>query len=426
MKNVNPFNERCTFRADSLVTGNRSTRHAFQSTLACLIVFSLSALAVAQAGHLDTSFGNGQPGLFSFSQSSVNGSSTYATAMGLQSDGKIVVAGQIGNRSGLLRLTTKGQLDSTFGIGGVVTSRIGGDINQIFTSMAIQTDGKILVTASGCPPRDDLARFNADGTLDTTFGTSGIASVAFSATGVALQSDGKILVTGSSYPNYVMARLLSNGQMDSTFGSGGQAPLLAAASSVVQQSDGRILVASGYLNAGLLARYNTNGSLDKTFGISGAAASITPFTSIALQSNASIVGVGTNTATLTLGGNVSGFGLARFNSTGNIDTTFGARGGVTTGFPKANASANSVAIQINGDLVTAGSASTSSNSSFAVARYLSTGKLDSTFGTGGLVTTSFGNNSVGVASVVLQGDGKILVAGTVAGSVIEVARYLSQ
>ena len=423
MKNLK-HSSQSTFNRVRLMTGNALKRRASQTTLyVCLTLLCLPALAAAQAGHLDASFGNGVAGIFSFSQS---GSATFSTGVGLQSDGKIVVAGQIGARSGLLRLTTKGQLDSTFGTGGVVTSRIGGDINQIFTSMAIQSDDKILVTASGCPPRDDLARFNADGTLDTAFGSSGIANLSFRATGVAVQSDGKIIVTGASYPNNVMARLLSTGQLDTSFGSGGLAPLVAAASAVVQQTDGKLLVASGGLNSGSLARYNTNGSLDKTFGLSGDAASITPLSSVALQSNGSIVGVGANPASLSLSGNVSGFGLERFISTGTIDSTFGTRGGVTTGFSKASATANSVKIQINGDIVTAGSASTSSNSSFAVARYLSAGKLDSTFGTGGLATTSFGNNSVSVSSMVLQSDGKIVVAGTVSGSVIEVARYLAQ
>jgi Domain of unknown function (DUF5122) beta-propeller len=104
-------------------------------------------------------------------------------------------------------------------------------------------------------------------------------------------------------------------------------------------------------------------------------------------------------------------------------------GGVTTGFANAvNTSAGSVRIQTNGDIVAAGSSGTSGTStSFALARYLSAGKLDSTFGSGGLVITSFGSNTTaGVASTLLQSDGKIVVAGTAGGSVIEVARYLGQ
>lgn len=419
-----------TFRRGNLMTGNPSTGRIFHRALfACLALFTLSTLAIAQAGQLDKSFGNGQPGIFGFSQSSVNGSSTVATAAALQTDGKIVIAGQAGNRSALLRLTTNGNLDSTFGSGGVVISRLGGDINQIFTSMALQSDGKILVTASGCPPRDELARFNMDGSLDTSFGSSGIAPLSVRVFGVTVQADGKILVTGENYPMALMARLLSTGQLDTSFGTGGQAPLIAAASTVALQSDGKILIASGGTSSGSLARYNTNGSLDKTFGISGQAATITPLNAIVVQSDGKIVGVGANTSRLSLSGNSTGFGLVRFNTNGTIDTTFGARGGVITAFTNApNTSAGSVRIQsTNGDIVAAGSAGTSGTStSFALARYLGTGKLDSAFGSGGLVTTSFGSNTATVASMVLQGDGKIVVAGTVSGQVIEVARYLGQ
>ena len=195
-------------------------------------------------------------------------------------------------------------------------------------------------------------------------------------------------------------------------------------------SDGKILVASGGTSSGSLARYNPNGSLDKTFGISGRAATITPLSAIVVQSSdGKIVGVGANTSRLSLTGNATGFGLVRFNTSGSIDTTFGARGGVTTAFANApNTGAGSVRIQAtNGDIVAAGTAGTSGTSaSFALARYLGTGNLDLAFGSGGLVTTGFGNFSATVASMVLQGDGKIVVAGTVSGQVIEVARYLAQ
>jgi uncharacterized delta-60 repeat protein len=430
MTNLTHLSERHTFRRGSLMKGNPRTGRTFQTALfAGLTLLCFSTLAIAQAGHLDPNFGNGQPGIFGFSQSSANGSSSSVTGIALQSDGKIVIAGQAGNRSALLRLTTNGTLDSSFGSGGVVISRIGGDINQIFTSLALQSDGKILVTASGCPPRDELARFNADGSLDTSFGSSGIASLSFRVFAVTVQPDGKILATGENYPVALMARLLSTGQLDTSFGSSGQAPLIASASSIALQSDGKILVASGGISSGSLARYNTDGSLDKSFGISGQTATITPLNAIAVQSDGRIVGAGANTSRLSLNGNATGFGLVRFNTNGSIDATFGAHGGVTTAFANAvNTSAGSVRIQTNGDLVAAGSSGTSGTStSFALARYLSTGKLDSTFGTAGLVTTSFGSNTIaGVASLVLQGDGKIVAAGTVSGSVIEVARYLGQ
>ena len=428
MKDINALGVPPTASCGRLMPVNPLTGRLSQiMRLACLSLCCISTLAVAQAGHLDTTFGNGAPGFFGFSQSSTNGSTSLANAVALQIDGKIVIAGQAGNRSALLRLTTNGNLDSSFGTGGVVTSRIGGDINQLFTSMAIQSDGKILVTASGCPPRDELARFNTDGSLDTAFGTSGIATLSIRALGVTVQPDGKILVTGENYPMALMARLLSNGQPDTTFGSNGQAALIASATSVALQSDGKILIGSSGVSSGSLARYNSNGSLDKSFGILGQAGSVPPIVAIAVQTDGRILAAGTNVSRLSVNGNSSGFGLIRFNSNGTLDATFGTRGGVTTAFANApNTSAAAVKLQTNGQIVAAGSAGSSSGSAFALARYAGTGSLDPTFGTAGLVTSGFNNQVATISSMALQGDGKIVVAGTVAGSVIEVARYLGQ
>jgi uncharacterized delta-60 repeat protein len=114
-------------------------------------------------------------------------------------------------------------------------------------------------------------------------------------------------------------------------------------------------------------------------------------------------------------GNSTGFGLVRFNPDGSIDTTFGTCGGAIRGFSKTTATiAFAVTLQPNGDIV-------------ALARYVGDGKLDSTFGNGGRVTTSFGSNADSfITSIVLQSDGKIVVAGTNAGTKLEVARYFGQ
>jgi uncharacterized delta-60 repeat protein len=400
---------------------------------ACAVLICVSSLAAAQAGHLDTTFGSA--GIFTFSLTTNNGSSNQASAVALQSDGKIVVAGQLGSRSGLLRLTSNGSLDSSFGKGGVVVTKIGGVILQNFGGLAIQSDGKIVVAATGVPARGQVARFNSNGSLDTAFGSNGIARLPGAAGLLTLQPDGKIVVTGSNAGFGSLVRLQANGQPDTSFGTNGQAPLLEVASSIALQSDGKILTgAFGFFapGAGLLARYNTDGSLDRSFGISGQAASTAPPSAIAVQSDGKILAAGANVSQLSLTGNASGFGLARFNSNGSIDTTFATRGGVTTGFPTTNTTADfAVAVQSNGDIVAAGEAGNNGTSrlveSFALARYLGTGKLDSTFGTGGLVTTNFGSNAVAfITSIVLQSDGKIVVAGADGLGGVGVARYLGQ
>ena len=393
----------------------------------CVALASASTLTLAQAGHLDRTFATG--GIFSFQLTTENGNNCIARAVALQSDGKIVAVGQLGDQSGLLRLNPNGSLDSTFGSGGVVVTKIGADIEQVFGGVAIQSDGKIVAVASGVPQGEQVARFNTDGSLDTTFGNAGIASLPLNGDLLALQPDGKIIVAGQgqAVSSSSLARLDSNGQLDPAFGTGGLAPLQTfGPDAIALQPDGKILVASG---SGSLARYNKNGSVDKSFGIFGQAASIASPSAIAVQSDGKILAVGTDTSKVSASGNSTGFGLVRFNPDGSIDTTFGTRGGAITGFPNTGATnAFAAALQPNGDIVAAGQAGNSpATESFALARYIGSGKLDDTFGSSGRVVTTFGTNSGEViTSIVLQSDGKIVVAGTNGGTSLEVARYLGQ
>lgn len=414
----------------------------FRSMLiASVSLVGLSSLVSAQAGHLDPNFG--ARGIFSLSQTTAGGGNNLANAVLLQGDGKVVVAGQIGSRSGLLRLNANGTLDSSFGSGGTVVTSIGGDIEQVFVGLGIQPDGKIVVVGTGCPPRADVARFNPNGSLDTTFGNGGIAAMPMTAHGLAVQSDGKIIVTGANLGTAVMGRLLSNGLTDTAFGTNGIAPLAAGPSAIALQADGKILIGAGglgaspFLNplpgAGGVARYNTNGSLDRTFGVLGQAASIVAPSALAVQTDGKILAAGAITTQLAMAGNATGFGIVRLNANGSLDSTFGARGGLGTAFPNANVtSASAIAFQANGDIVAAGEAGSLSTStgllieSFAVTRHLPTGKLDPTFGKGGLVTTSFGTTAAFISSVALQANGDIVVAGSNGVGVIEVARYLGQ
>jgi uncharacterized delta-60 repeat protein len=438
MTNGNAPNDRPTLPP---MTSALPTITASPIALLCCMVLLCASLAGAQAGSLDTSFGT--KGIFSYSASTNDGANNLANAVAIQSNGEIVVAGQIGSHSGLLRLNTNGTLDTSFGSGGTVLTSIGGDIEQVFLGMAIQSDGKIVVLATGCPPRGVVARFETNGSLDTSFGSSGSVSLSLVARGLALQSDGKILITGSNEGVPLMARLLTSGQLDTSFGTSGIAALVAGPGPIALQSNGEILIGSGGLTAspflnpvpgpGGVARYNTDGSLDTTFGISGQAGSVVAPSAIAVQSNGKIVVAGANPSQLAVTGNSSGFGVIRLNSNGSVDTTFGTRGGAITSYANLPLTGSfAVAIQSNGDVVSAGEAgSTTSNSqiveSFALARYLGTGALDTTFGTGGEVTTSFGSNAQAfISSIALQSNGDIVVAGSNGSSAIEVARYLSQ
>jgi uncharacterized delta-60 repeat protein len=130
------------------------------------------------------------------------------------------------------------------------------------------------------------------------------------------------------------------------------------------------------------------------------------------------------------GSNRTGFGLVRYNPNGSVDTSFGTAGGILTNFgSNPNATAFSLAIQSNGEIIAAGQA----GSSLALSRYSSAGKLDTTFGSGGTVTTSLGSNASAISSLAIQSDGKIVAAGSIFSignaqfqAQGAVARYLAQ
>jgi uncharacterized delta-60 repeat protein len=289
--------------------------------------------------------------------------------------------------------------------------------------MAIQSDGKIVVSGHGIGAGNGLvARLDTDGNLDTTFGSGGFIVLFPNGPGpLVIQSDGKIVMAGGAAGVPALLRFTSSGQLDTTFGSGGAAAL-AFGGNLGLQPDGKFLVAGG----GLLARYNTNGTLDTTFGTAGQAATLTS-PAFALQSNGEVVTAGSIVTKASLNGNFSGFGVSRVATNGVIDTTFGTRGNVVTSFPGfRSASAGSIVIQSNGDLVAGGTAASSSmQASFALARYLVTGQLDPTFGTKGLVTTSFATSAMAsISGLAIQTDGKVVAAGSDGAGNLVVTRYL--
>lgn len=239
-------------------------------------------------GTADTSFGTGGR-----LQIDLTGEKEIPTAAVLQTDGKLLIVGQSDNGPDadqfILRLTTSGSLDPTFGFGGRVIRGFDPDSGG-FNDVAVQADGKI-VAVGGIGGDLSVTRFNANGSLDTTFGTDGTVTRDFSlgdgAYGVALQTDGKIIVTGVSRGgNYdskvILARLNTNGTFDASFGTNGivQTDLEGEydrANDVVIQADGKIVVAAQTddivtyppVYDFVAIRYNSDGSLDSTFGGDG-------------------------------------------------------------------------------------------------------------------------------------------------------------
>ena len=409
--------------------------------LTLCVALSLSTTALAQAGQLDKSFGNG--GIFNGLNTSL--ANSQATAVAIQSDGKILVAGQVLSPSGAVapcvaRITAAGLLENAFGQQGVATLELGHGGGQIFTGVVEQSDGKIMVAVSSGGADDapvlELARFESNGELDMSFGVSGVLQLArgiSDSSAIVQQPDGKILVGGG----LLVARLNSDGSLDTSFGTSGLAPVISAATSISLQSNAQMVLPA--------SRYNANGSVDTTFGALGRIGTLGPVISARVQGDQKIVATGTVTSKVVLGQGstltaVTGFGVSRYNTNGTSDASFGHAGGTVTDFSSVGPVTVpfDLAIGSNGDIIVAGQAGQAPSStatrgpaSFALARYTPTGALDPTFGTGGKVVTNFGKTAAaGIVAVAIDRDGRVVAAGTVAptgtsGSIV-VARYLTK
>ncbi|NEQ21307.1 MAG: hypothetical protein F6K28_19200, partial [Microcoleus sp. SIO2G3] len=176
------------------------------------------------------------------------GGNDYGYGVAVQSDGKIIVTGGNNSNFAIARYNSDGSLDTTFDTDGQLTTDFGG--NDYGYSVAVQSDGKIVVTAES-DANFVLARYNSDGSPDTTFDTDGQLTADFGGNdygySVAVQSDGKIVVIGESNGNFVLARYNSDGSPDTTFDTDGQLTADFGGNdygySVAVQSDGKIIVA---------------------------------------------------------------------------------------------------------------------------------------------------------------------------------------
>ena len=338
-----------------------------------------------------------------------------------------------------------GDLDPTFGIGGMVTT----DINRstdIANAVAVQADGKLVVVGQTYKHNDFsgedfvVTRYNTDGTLDTTFGRGGKVRTDFPGlaavpSSVVIQSDGKIVVAGGAFPlftflgNFELVRYNPNGSLDSSFGNGGIVtttfPEGSYASDVALQPDGKIIAAGtvfvdfilGDLPIRILPWRDTTRMevSDTTFGNGGTLRPISvgfedDAFSVLIQPDGKIVAVGSanNPATY------YDFAAVRYLSNGTIDTTFGVAGKVSTDFGDQNFDrARSAALQSDGRIVAAGFAISQNGGvqNFAVARYTSNGVLDTTFSGDGKNQIDFGDCCQSANKVLLQSDGKIITVG---------------
>ncbi|MEH2210726.1 putative Ig domain-containing protein [Nostoc sp.] len=338
----------------------------------------------------------------------------------VQDDGKIVVAGVSNSNFAVVRYNSNGSLDSTFGTTGKVTTDFAS--TDIAYSIALQDDGKILV-AGVSSSNFAVVRYNSNGSLDSTFGTAGKVTTDLGSTdiaySIALQDDGKILVAGKRNNDFAVVRYNSNGNLDTSFGTAGKIitnlGTIDIAYSIALQGDGKILVAGVSSGSNFaVVRYNSNGSLDTSFGGTGKV-----ITDIGTNTTdtAYSVSVQADGKILLAGVSSSNFAVVRYDSNGSLDTSFGGTGKVITNLGGTDI-AYSVSVQANGKIIVGGS----SNSNFALVRYNSNGSLDTNFNTTGIITTDIGTNTTDNAYALTQHDGTIIVAGVSANN-FAVARY---
>jgi uncharacterized delta-60 repeat protein len=276
-----------------------------------------------------------------------------------------------------------GSLDSSFDSDGKVITVFGAS-NESANSIAIQGDGKIVVAGAsnnGANNEFAVARYNTNGSLDSSYDSDGKVTTTIGsnaeAYSVAIQSDGKIVVAGNTNiggrDTIAVARYNTDGSLDSSFDSDGKVTTTIGeadyATSVVVQSDGKIVVAGSSATGGnsdfALIRYNSDGSLDSSFD-----PAITPIgsssdfgNSVAIQSDGKIVVAGSSN-----NGSDNEFAVARYNTDGSLDSSFDSDGKVTTAIGSGDF-AFSAAIQSDGKIVVVGSSNNGSDDDFAILRY---------------------------------------------------------
>ena len=367
----------------------------------------LTVTVYGPPGSVDTSFQGGKVLV------PVGGTDAYAYAMAAQPDGKILVAGTSHDHAGdftVLRFTRDGELDTSFGSAGVVTTEVGPSAD-VARAIAVDDQGRIVVagSANGTASGLDFAvvRYLADGKLDEGFGSKGKTIVSFgddadTAYSLLLQSDGKIVIGGDSSRgssqtglDFALLRLDTDGKPDSSFGEAGlvtsSIAKLSARDSIyalaLQTIDGEErIVAAGGEGDFMVARFHADGSLDETFGEQGRLTGLFGSTigaarALALTPEGEIV---------VAGHAQHDFALAKLRKSGSLDAAFGVDGKVLTPVSKDNwDEAQGLALESDGKLLVAGWSyeGNSSSGNTALLRYDAEGALDPSFGDAGVVIT---------------------------------------
>lgn len=389
-------------------------------------------------GTIDETFGQGGVVRTPLGDTTFEASSIVA-----QPDGRVVLAGALNHGMAVVRYAANGELDATFGQGGVATVPVDADFGGGFGNfarfgrVALQADGQLVVVAatrsSPAPYGFSVSRLTAAGTVDTDFGKNGIATIPVSndfekSWALALQPDGKILIGGGlgriSRFGAVVYRLLPGGIVDADFGNAGQTLLGAGnlesrVAAMALTADGEIDVAGYTTFPGtatmepqrdmLRARLGADGQLDQQ-------ADLQPFlitTDIQGDDEALSLAVLADGGMVVAGRSDGRVAVARYTEAGPLDQVFGVNGVVENSFRTTARTdlATSMVLQPDGKLAVAGTSADGTNIDFVLARYDETGHLDPGFGDGGKVFTDFHGAEEAHPKVVRQPDGKLVLAG---------------
>ncbi len=392
-------------------------------------------------GSIDTSFGNNETHIFILP----------IGLFVIQPDAKIITAyrqehynsfGQVDSwyfRTD--RYNTDGTLDTTFGTDGTVITDFGFGYNYI-TAIALQPDGKVIVAGTSYNNQFAIARYTTNGDLDTTFDGDGkvITSLGSGlksyASYVSVQADGKIIVAGLSYTSiapqeyyFSIAKYNTNGSLDTSFDGDGKvnnifddAPGTAInLNTIIEQLDGKFLVTTDTGSVNLefeLRRYNASGSDDTSFGNNGKSTlfiqDVNRALGIALQQDQKIVVAGYSRSYTSI---VDGydFNVVRYSTNGVPDVSFGNNGIIAAKFDSSNDICSKVLIQPDDKIITIGvkktyQFGTAGKELIAISRTNTDGNLDTTFGTNGKVVSDLGQDYSVINNAIVQQDGKILVS----------------
>lgn len=359
------------------------------------------------------------------------------SAMALQADGKIVMVGGRFTDFVLARFKPDGSPDRSFGTDGKVTTDIaGGFAQERARAVAIQPDGRIVVAGESSTPSGDLAvalvRYNADGALDTRFGSGGKVfepAALGRAFDVAILADGRIVVAGDApvagstedFGDFLLAPYTASGALDASFGTSGvvvtdMTSRTDLARNLVVQPNGALVVSGDPFGSDparrtSAARYDADGRLDPSFATGGKLVLAGAYVGrgLALQSDGRLVLVGT-VPVLNVQNDFTHFAVLRLDANGTFDNSFGTDGITTTSITGLTDVAHAVAVQADGRIVVAGEGNLV-NPNFALARYNADGTLDTSFAVDGKLVVDFFNLEDRAENVAVQSDGKIVAGG---------------